>query len=108
MDFEFLGGLEGDEFLIKAVLFHTDVMCHLEMGFQIVVVLVVTVLVLGATHITCNVLQVNMDSEFVIIKEVLFAEIAVRMQEDNVAKLVNVAAFQVLVELIKGVQFLLF
>jgi hypothetical protein len=34
-----------------------------------------------------------MDSEFVIVKKVLFAEVAVRMQEDNVSKFIDVAAF---------------
>ena len=33
MDFQFLCGLKGDEFLIETVFFHTDVMGHLEMGF---------------------------------------------------------------------------
>jgi hypothetical protein len=107
MDFEFLGGLEGDEFLVETVFFHTDVMGHLEMGFKVVVVLVVTVLMLGAAYVTYDVLQINMELEFVIIEEVLFAEITVRMEKDNVAELIDVAALQVFVELVESVKFLL-
>ena len=48
-----------------------------------------------------------MDSELVIVKKVLFAEVAVRMQKDNVSEFVNVPPLQVLVQLVECVKFLL-
>lgn len=63
------------------------------MSLEIKVVLVITILVFGATYITGDMLQVDMDSEFVIVKKVLFAELTVWMQKDNIAEFVHVSAF---------------
>ena len=48
-----------------------------------------------------------MDSELIIVKEVLLAEIAIGMQENYIAKLVNVASLQMFVQLAESVQLLL-
>ncbi len=48
---------------------------------------------LGAAYITCDVLEIDVYSEFIIVKKVLFAEFAVRMQENNIAELIDVPTF---------------
>lgn len=63
---------------------------------------------LWTTNITRNMLHIDMKFKFIIIKEVYLTEITIRMQKDNVSKLINVSSIHVFVQLVKSIQFLFF
>ena len=46
---------------------------------------------LRTAYVACDMLQVDMDTELIIVEEILFAEITAGVQEDHVAELVDVA-----------------
>ena len=56
MHFQLFSSLEGNKLLIKTIFFHTDVMSHLEMNFEVKVVLVVAVPILRTADIADDVL----------------------------------------------------
>lgn len=108
VNFQLISSFECNELSIETFLFRAEVMGHFEMVLKVVIILVVTVFILRAADVARDVLEINMDSEFVVVEEVLFAEVAIWMQKDNVAELINVSSLQVLVKLVECIQFLLF
>lgn len=78
-------------------------MRHFVMCLEIIIRLVITILMLWTTDITCDMLDIDMASKFVIIKKVFLAKVAIWMQKDNISKLVNISSFHVFIQLIKSV-----
>jgi hypothetical protein len=53
--------------------------------------------------VTGDVLEIYVDFELVVVEEVFLAEVAVWVEEDHVAELVDVASLQMFVELVESV-----
>lgn len=103
MQFELICIFEGNKFLSEAILIVTDVMRYLVVNFEAVVVLVVAVSFLLAADVADHMFEVDVYSKLVLIEEVSAAETAVRVQEGDVAELVDVSLLHVLVQGLVGV-----
>lgn len=103
MQFELICIFEGNKFLSEAVLIVTDVMRYLVVYFEAVVVLVVAVSFLLAADVADHMFEVDVYSKLVLVEEVSAAEAAVRVQEGDVAELVDVSLLHVLVQGLVGV-----
>lgn len=103
MQFELICIFEGNKFLSEAVLIVTDVMRYLVVYFEAVVVLVVAVSFLLAADVADHMFEVDVYSKLILVEEVSAAEAAVRVQEGDVAELVDVSLLHVLVQGLVGV-----
>lgn len=103
MQFELICIFEGNKFLSEAVLIVTDVMRYLVVYFEAVVVLVVAVSFLLAADVADHMFEVDVYPKLILVEEVSAAEAAVRVQEGDVAELVDVSLLHVLVQGLVGV-----
>lgn len=99
---------EGDELLFKAVLVITNVVWYFVVDFQTVVVFVVAIPLLLCTDTAGHVLEVDVNSELVFVEEVFWTELAVRVQEGDIAELIDISLLKMTTQGFVCVQFLLF
>ena len=107
MQFQLISRFECNKLLIEAVAFTANIMGHFIMGLQTLVVFIISVLLLSSAYITYHMLQIDVNFKLIVIEEILLTETTVRVQENNVTKLVNISSVQMLCQLTGSVKFLL-
>ena len=90
---------EHDKPLFLAAVVLAEEMAGLEMAFQTLVVLIVGELVFFGTHVTGVVGLTQVHLELVLVEEVPVAELAIRVQEHQVAVIVEISIVQVHLQL---------
>ena len=108
VNFQLFSIFEGYKFLLKAVLIVADVVWYFEVNLKFVVVFIVSVFFLFSANVAGVVFKVDVHSEFILIKEISWAEFTVGVHKSDISKLVDVSLLQVPIQGFKCVQFLLF
>lgn len=106
MGFLFTCIAKHDKGLVQTFLKHTEIMTHLEVHFQAFIILVKTEFLLITTNVANKMFSRHMFRKLLFIVEVFAAELAIRMERNEVSVVIVITVFHMFIKGILSVELL--